>query len=57
MKRTFNFGKIAYTGKSKAYLVEVTVNLEERLKDGKPYYEFSACGAIWNPKHTDIVYL
>ena len=52
MKKTFNFGKVAYTGKRKINTVEVTVELKEN-KEGKPC--FTASGMIWNAKHTDAV--
>ena len=72
MKKTFNFGKIAFTGAKKINLVTVSVELRTRggeptftiNKDGEKiptgkttpvYVEFSACGNIWNAKHTDIV--
>lgn len=50
-KKTFQFGKVAYTGKSKSYLVELDVTLE--IKNKKPV--FSASGHIWNSSHTDWV--
>ena len=52
MKRTFKFGKIDYYNIGrKINAVEITIELIE--KDGKPV--FSACGDVWNIKHTDII--
>lgn len=49
--RTFKFGKIAYWPTCrKSNLVEVDVRLTNQ-DNGE--YEFAACGAIWNCRHTD----
>ena len=53
MKKTFNFGKIDYYGSGRK-INAVSVEIELRYNnDGKPV--FSACGDIWNIRHTDIV--
>lgn len=52
MKKTFDFGKIDYTGRGrKSY--PVTVEMEYTEKDGKK--RFSVSGYIWNTQKTDIV--
>lgn len=52
MKKTFNFGKIDYTGRGrKSYPVTVTVELKNTDKGE----ELSICGDIWNTRKTDIV--
>ena len=52
-KRTFNFGKVAYWPTSrKSNSVEVRISL--RKLDNRQF-EFSACGDIWNCRHTDIL--
>ena len=51
MKKTFKFGKIAYTSTRKVNAVEVEINLENTDKGPR----FSAVGAIWNAPHTDWV--
>lgn len=51
MKKTFEFGKIAYTGDRKTNLVTVEIELKEN--DGKEV--FTACGNIWNSRKTNIV--
>lgn len=51
--RTFNFGKVAYWPTSrKSNAVEVRISLR-KLDNGQ--FEFSACGDIWNCRHTDIL--
>lgn len=52
-QRTFDFGKIDYnaTGR-KINAVSIDVELKD-LGDGK--WEFTACGDIWNSKHTDCL--
>lgn len=47
MKKTFEFGKIAYFGKRKINLVTVEVEFKEGC--------FTACGNIYNMRQTDIV--
>ena len=69
MKKTINFGKVAYLGTRKDNPVEVTIELRTRggedifsIKDGEripagkapTYTELSICGDIWNRLHTDI---
>lgn len=49
LRKTFKFGKIAYTSKRKINAVEVEI----RLHDTKAGPVFSAVGAIWNGTHTD----
>ena len=52
-KRTFTFGKIAMWPKSrKSNLVEVDICLEP-ARCGETV--FSACGRVWNCRHTDII--
>lgn len=51
MKKTFELGKIAYTGDKKSNLVTVEIELNE--KDGKEV--FTACGNVWNTRKTNIV--
>lgn len=51
MKRTIEFGKVAYTGKNKSYLVTLEIELQD--KAGKPV--FTVSGNVWNTMHTDIV--
>lgn len=53
MKRTFNFGKIAYGNRSGRRINAVDVTIE--LKDVNGHLEFTASGDIWNMPHTDIV--
>ncbi len=49
-KRTFNFGKIAYWPKTrKANSVDVDIYVC-KLDNGQ--FEFTACGYIWNCRHT-----
>ena len=45
IKKTFNFGKIAYRGNRRAYTAEVEVELEQ---DGRGI-ELSMCGAVYTP--------
>lgn len=52
MKKVFNFGKIDYNGTG-ARRNLVTVEVEYRNEDGRDV--FSACGNIWNARHTDII--
>ena len=52
MKRTFDFGKIAYYGNRREN--RVTVEVELRTKDNGEQ-EFSACGNVWNKFSTDII--
>lgn len=49
MKRTINFGKVAYSGKKKINPVDVTIELRDR-DWGK---EFSAVGYLWKPNRSD----
>ena len=51
MRKTIDFGKIAYNGKRKINSVDLEVELRETDKGP----EFSVCGSVWNSKHTDIV--
>ena len=52
MKKTFNFGKRAIMNpKIKNNEVTITIELEKKEKG----LVFSACGDVWNSKHTDIV--
>lgn len=46
MKKTFNFGKIAYNGKRKINTVTVTVEFESGV--------FHAMGSIYNMTHTNV---
>lgn len=48
-KKTFNFGKIAYTSNRRTCAAEVTMEYRN-TESGK---ELSICGAIWNNLHTD----
>lgn len=51
MRKTFEFGKVDYLNHNrKDCAVEVEVELRE--KDDK--IVFSACGRVWNARHTDI---
>jgi len=53
MKKTFCFGKVDFYGSGrKVNAVEVEAELRHN-KDGKPV--FSACGKIWNARHTGII--
>lgn len=51
MKKVFNFGKIDYNHSG---CRNCTVEVEVELRDKNGEYEFSACGDIWNPRHTDV---
>lgn len=51
ISKTFVFPKIAFNGTRKINTPEVEIALA--CDNGK--YEFSACGSIWNSKHTDII--
>jgi hypothetical protein len=51
IRKTFNFGKIAYTSTRKVNAVDIEMEL--RYTDKGP--ELSICGNIWNSRHTDIV--
>lgn len=51
MKKTFNFGKIAFYGNKK--INDVDVELELKEENGKS--KMSICGNIWNNLHTDII--
>lgn len=52
MTRTFNFGKVDYYGNGrKINAVEVIIVLQN-IDEG---YAFSACGYIWNIRHSNIV--
>lgn len=71
MKRKLSFGKIDLYGTGKRYLAEVEIELKERggeptftiengvkVPTGKTtptYTEFTACGTVWNTRHTDCV--
>ena len=52
MRKTFNFGKIAYYSNRKENLVTVEIELKEKENGEKV---FTACGDIWNRLHTDII--
>ena len=52
MKKVFDFGKIDYNGTG-AKRNLVTVEVEYRNENGREV--FSACGSIWNARHTDII--
>jgi hypothetical protein len=51
ISKTFVFQKIAFNGTRKINTPEVEIALE--CNNSK--YEFSACGSIWNSKHTDTI--
>lgn len=52
MKKTFSFGKINYTNKSRRInAVEITVELRDRAG----YLALAIRGAVWNASHTDVV--
>lgn len=52
MKRTIEFGKVAYDNPSrKTNMVDIEMRFEEK-PSGE--YRFSVCGDIWNHLHTDI---
>ena len=54
-KKKFNFGKIDLYGTGwRINEVDVELELRERFCEGVKYYEFSACGNVWNETHTDI---
>lgn len=55
MKRTIEFGKIAYYGNRKINAVSIDIELREQERDGEKYEELSICGDIWNAPRTDIV--
>ena len=50
IKKTFDFGKVAYTGNRRTCAAEV----ELELRDTGHGLELSICGSIWNHIHTDI---
>jgi len=50
-KKTFNFGKVAYTGKQKRNLIELEISL---IIEGKKAI-FSAAGGVWDSTHTDYL--
>lgn len=51
MRKTFNFGKIDWNGTGRRINeVRIEIELEEK-NAGQPV--FSACGEVWNSKHTD----
>ena len=52
MKKTFKFGEFAIADK-KIKNNEITITIE--LKDSEKGKTFSACGYVWNSKHTDII--
>lgn len=52
MKKTFDFGKIAYASDRKVNAVEVTVELKENEQGIKV---FKASANVWNSTKTDIV--
>ena len=52
MKKTFKFGKFAVANE-KIKNNEITITIE--LKDSEKGKTFSACGYVWNSKHTDII--
>ncbi len=70
-KKTLDFGKINYYGTGKRYKATVEMELRkcggektfiiekgEKVYTGKEtpvYYEFSACGYVWNSLQTDII--
>ena len=51
LRKTFNFGKIAFYGRRKINEVTVDVRLEDKGKGPV----FSACADVWNARRTDIV--
>lgn len=54
-KKKFNFGKIdLFCIGRRINEVDVELKLRERFCEGFKYYEFSACGNVWNSIHTDI---
>lgn len=56
LAHTFKFGKVDYNGSGrKNCAVEVEVELRERHNSfyDRDYIEFTACGSIYNPRHTD----
>lgn len=60
MKAVYTFGKVDGYGngrRSCQAAVEVRYTLVRRNEGGHPefYWEFAACGEIWNSKHTDII--
>lgn len=59
-KKTFNFDKVDYRGTGRrvnAASIEVEYRLGVKYQNGEAvlYWEYSACGNVWNIKHTDII--
>lgn len=59
-RKVFTFAKVDYnhTGRRvNAASLEVEYRLETKYQNGVPslYWEYSACGSIWNHIHTDII--
>lgn len=52
MKKTIRFGKIDYNGTGRKVNA---VDVEIELRDTKNGPEFTACGNVWNSRHTDVV--
>lgn len=52
MKKKFEFGKIDFSGSGRKVNA---VDVEVELRDTPRGPEFSACGNVWNSKHTDVV--
>lgn len=52
MKKVFDFGKVDWNGTGRKTNA-VTIEVELRDTDKGP--EFSACGNVWNARHTDVV--
>ena len=52
MKKTFKFSKFAVANE-KIKNNEITITIE--LKDSEKGKTFSACGSVWDGKHTDII--
>lgn len=61
MKKVISFGKIAYSGKTKTNLVEISIELKnkENVVDWDTFETvsnvpgLSICGSIWDSKHYD----
>jgi hypothetical protein len=51
-RRTIELGKIAFYGDRRINMADVEIAL---WKDEKGRPVFSACGEIWNSRHTDVV--
>ena len=52
MRKVFNFGKKAV---SNSKIKNNLITIEVELRDTDKGLEFSACGNVWNSKHTDII--